>query len=77
LVGFVEQSWDYVITVCDTANERCPVFPGRTTRIHWSFSDPSQATGTDQERLQTFRRVRDQIHARLLQWLENLEEPAL
>jgi arsenate reductase len=77
LVSFVEQPWDYVITVCDSANERCPVFPGRTTRIHWSFDDPSQVTGTDQERLQAFRRVRDQIHARLHQWLENLEEPAL
>ena len=77
LVGFVEQSWDYVITVCDSANDRCPVFPGRTTRIHWSFDDPSQATGTDEDRLETFRRVRDQIHARLRQWLENLEEPAL
>jgi len=77
LVGFVEQPWDYVITVCDSANERCPVFPGRTTRIHWSFDDPSQATGTDEHRLETFRRVRDQIHARLRQWLENLEEPAL
>ena len=77
LDAFPDKSWDYVITVCDNANERCPVFPGRTTRIHWSFSDPSQATGTDQERLQAFRRVRDQIRARLRQWLESLEEPAL
>ena len=75
--GFLNRSWDYVITVCDSANDRCPVFPGRTTRIHWSFPDPSQATGTDQERLQAFRRVCDQIHARLRQWLDNLEEPAL
>ena len=74
---FLDKPWDYVITVCDSANERCPVFPGRTIRIHWSFSDPSQAAGADQERLKTFRLVRDQIHARLRQWLENLEEPAL
>jgi len=73
----VEQPWDYVITVCDSANERCPIFPGRTRRLHWHFDDPSQVTGTDQEHLQAFRRVRDQIHARLRQWLENLEEPAL
>ena len=73
----LDKPWDYVITVCDNANERCPVFPGRTMRIHWDFSDPSRVTGTDQERLNTFRRVRDQIHARLRQWLENLEEPAL
>jgi len=65
----VDQSWDYVITVCDSANERCPIFPGGTTRIHWSFDDPSQATGTDADRLETFRRVRDEILTRLHQWL--------
>ena len=75
--AMLDQPWDYVITVCDSANERCPVFPDRTTRIHWSFSDPSQATGTDHERLQAFCRVRDEIHARLRQWLENPEERAL
>jgi arsenate reductase len=77
LDGLLDKPWDCVITVCDSANERCPVFPDPTKRLHWSFSDPSQATGTDHERLQAFRRVRDQIHARLRQWLENLEEPAL
>jgi arsenate reductase len=41
LDGFVGQPWDYVITVCDQANERCPLFPGRAQRIHWSFEDPS------------------------------------
>jgi arsenate reductase len=61
--------WDYVITVCDSANERCPVFPGHTTRLHWSFDDPSQATGSEDERLGTFRRVRDQIQIRLKDWL--------
>ena len=77
LEAFFDQPWDYVITACDSANERCPLFPGRTIRIHWSFDDPSQATGSDEDRLETFRRVRNQIHARLRQWLENLEEPAL
>ena len=77
LDAFPDKSWDYVITVCDSANERCPLFPGRTIRSRWSFDDPSQATGSDEDRLETFRRVRDQIHARLRQWLENLEEPAL
>ena len=66
---FVDQPWDYVITVCDSANKRCPVFPARTTRIHWSFDDPSRATGTEEERLRTFRRIRDEIKARLLDWL--------
>ncbi len=68
-----EQPWDYVITVCDSASERCPVFPGRTTRIHWTFDDPSQAAGTEAERLATFRRVRDEISARLREWLAHLE----
>jgi len=77
LDGFLDKPWDYVITACDYSNETCPVLRVLPIRIHWSFSDPSQAAGTDQERLQTFRRVRDQIHARLRQWLENLEEPAL
>ena len=66
---FLGQPWDYVITVCDSANERCPAFPAHTRRIHWSFDDPSRATGTEEERLGIFRRVRDEIKARLLDWL--------
>jgi arsenate reductase (thioredoxin) len=66
---FLGESWDYVITVCDSANERCPLFPGRTTRIHWSFDDPSTAEGSEEERLAAFRRVRDAIRTRLTQWL--------
>jgi arsenate reductase len=69
LDAFVQAPWDYVITVCDVANERCPVFPGRTIRLHWSFDDPSQATGSDAERLQTFRRVRDEIARAISGWL--------
>jgi arsenate reductase len=61
--------WDYVMTVCDSANERCPVFPARTTRLHWSFEDPSQASGSASQRLDVFRRVRDQIRGRLREWL--------
>jgi arsenate reductase len=66
---FLGVPWDYVITVCDSARERCPVFPGRAQRIHWSFDDPSAATGTDEECLATFRRVRDEIGSRLQQWV--------
>jgi len=58
-----------VITVCDAANEACPVFPKRTSRLHWSFQDPSQATGTEAERLEVFRRVRNPIRARLADWI--------
>jgi arsenate reductase len=66
---FLQEPWDYVITVCDSANEGCPLFPGRTTRLHWSFDDPSQATGSDAERRQTFRRVRDEIARAITGWL--------
>lgn len=65
------QSWDYLITVCDDANERCPWVPGSVTRLHWSFPDPSRATGTEEERLAVFRRVRDQIQERLTAWLRS------
>ena len=67
---FLGERWDYVITVCDSANEACPVFPGAAHRLHWGFDDPSRATGTDDERLATFRRVRDEIAARLSAWLD-------
>lgn len=69
----IDQPWNYVITVCDSANERCPIFPGKTTRLHWSFDDPSQATGTDADRLEKFRRIRDEIHAKLRDWLADQE----
>jgi len=65
-------SWDYLITVCDDANERCPWVPGSVKRLHWSFRDPSRATGTEEERLAVFRRVRDQIQERLTDWLRAL-----
>lgn len=66
---FLGQPWDYVVTVCDRAGERCPVFPGPARRIHWSFEDPAAATGGEEERLRVFRRVRDQIAERLRSWL--------
>ena len=66
---FLGEPWDYVITVCDRANARCPLFPGRTTRLHWSFDDPSAAQGSEAERLAVFRRIRDEIRAKLVEWL--------
>ena len=66
---FLGQPWDYVITVCDSVNERCPAFAAETRRIHWSFEDPSRATGTEEERQGIFRRVRDEILDRLRGWL--------
>lgn len=66
---FLGQPWDYVVTVCDSASERCPAFPARTTRIQWSIDDPAQATGSDEERLQAFRRARDELSRRIREWL--------
>ncbi len=58
------QEFDYVITVCDNANEHCPVFPGKTERIHRSFEDPPPpATGDEAHRMAIFRRVRDEIRS--------------
>jgi len=66
---FVDAPWDYVITVCDSANERCPLFPRSAQRLHWSFEDPSRATGSEEERLQVFGRIRDEIATRIRAWL--------
>jgi arsenate reductase len=65
LERYLGEPFDYVVTVCDAANEACPVFPGAKSRLHWSFRDPSQATGGDEERLEVFREVRDEILARI------------
>lgn len=58
---FLDQSFDYVLTVCDSAKESCPVFPNQSKRIHMAFEDPATFQGTEQERLAFFRRVRDEI----------------
>jgi len=68
---FINQEFDYVITVCDNANEQCPVFPGNTRRIHWSFDDPAAAKGDEEQRLAVFRRVRDEIRQRLQLFLRS------
>ena|SRR5215213_8294740 len=68
---FEGQDFDYVITVCDNANEQCPVFPSNTERIHWSFDDPAAAAGDQQSRLAVFRRVRDEILNRLRIFIES------
>ena len=68
---FLSEPWDYVLTVCDSASERCPLFPGRAERVHWSFEDPSKARGTEDEQLAVFRRVRDEIASTLGAWLKD------
>lgn len=66
--------FDYVIIVCDSANDSCPrTSPGMLNRLFWPFDDPPKFEGTEAERLEKFRAVRDQIHARLRQWVAELE----
>lgn len=61
LEEFLEQQVETVITVCGNADQACPMFPGQVHRYHWGFDDPAHATGTDEEKLAVFRRVRDEI----------------
>ncbi len=58
---FLKQPVETVITVCGNADQACPMFPGQVNRYHWGFDDPAHATGTDEEKLVVFRRVRDEI----------------
>ena len=62
---YLDERFDKVITVCDDANEACPVFYGARERLHWSFPDPSKATGTDEVQLGVYRQVRDAIRSRI------------
>jgi arsenate reductase (thioredoxin) len=62
---YLGEPFDEVITVCDTAAEVCPVFPGASRRRHWSFEDPSKATGSETEQLAVYRRIRDEIRSRI------------
>jgi len=68
---FVADNFDYVITVCDNANERCPVFPGHAKRIHWSFADPAQVEGDKATKLSAFRTIRDQIKQRIATFIDS------
>lgn len=61
VVSLLGQHVPFVVTVCDNAKERCPIFPGTWEFLHWSFEDPAAATGTHEERLAVFRRVRDEM----------------
>ena len=62
---FAGQQFDYVITVCDNANQQCPMFPGKTERIHWSIEDPAAVEGDESARLTAFRNARDELRERL------------
>ncbi|UCG63311.1 MAG: arsenate reductase ArsC [Candidatus Zixiibacteriota bacterium] len=69
LSEYLDRDFDYVITVCDNAAASCPAFPRNAKRLHWPFDDPAAATGTEDEILAEFRRVRDEINIRIKSWL--------
>ncbi len=71
-IGAVD--FDYLITVCGNADERCPYFPGMGTRLHWPFDDPAAFEGNQDQKLAFFRTVRDQIKAKIQSWLEETEQ---
>lgn len=66
---FGKKHFSYLITVCSKAEEKCPVFPGMGTRLHWPFDDPAAFVGSDKDKLDIFRQVRDQIDAKINEWL--------
>ncbi len=65
--------FDYLITVCSNADERCPFFPGMGTRMHWPFEDPAAFDGPEDEKLNVFRQTRDQIRDKIQSWLDERE----
>jgi arsenate reductase len=69
---FLDENFDYVITLCDELEERCPIFPGKATHIHLGFADPTFFPGTDEERLERHRQTRDEMKRRLVPLLEGL-----
>jgi arsenate reductase len=62
----------YVITVCAQAESRCPIFPGASIRLHWPFEDPAAFQGTEEQKLNKYREIRDQIRVRIESWLREL-----
>lgn len=73
---FLKQPFDYVITVCDNANQECPMFSGPSRRIHWSIKDPASIEGDSKTRLDGFRLARDELQERLSGFISNATEGA-
>jgi arsenate reductase len=68
---FLTQPFDYVITVCDNANQQCPMFAGPSRRIHWSIEDPAADVGDNEIRLEAFRQARNELRERLEKFIED------
>ena len=73
---YLGQHFPVIITVCDNAAKNCPIFPGPALRLHWPFQDPAEATGTPEERIAAFRKVRDEISLRIQSWIAERQSPA-
>ena len=73
LERFLNDHFDYVITVCDAANDACPTFPNAATREHWSIPDPSKATGREDLQLEKYREVRDELEMRIMSLLQRIK----
>ena len=70
---FTGQQFDFVITVCDNANEACPVLPGKAKRLHWSLEDPASVEGSEEGRNSAFRRIRNEIQERIRKFVRQVE----
>ena len=67
--NFLDQEFHYVITVCDAARETCPAFPNSKESLHWSLEDPAEATGSEEEIMKVFRKIREQIKQKLQEFI--------
>lgn len=66
---FAGRQFDYIVTVCDSARDKCPVFPGAAKHMHWGLEDPAAVEGSEDVRLQAFRRIRDELRERVKSFL--------
>jgi arsenate reductase len=73
---FAGQEFATVVSVCDNAAEQCPIFPGAPQRVHWSLPDPAAVSGTEEEKLGAFRRVRDELERRILSFVNSVASGA-
>ncbi len=71
---FGKTHFSYLITVCSKAEDRCPTFPGMGKRLHWPFEDPAAFEGSDEEKTEKFREIRDQIEAKVKDWVASFSE---
>ena len=69
---FLDEPFDYVITVCDAANDACPIFPNVGQREHWSLPDPSKVGGSEERQLEAYREVRDDLEIRIMEFIRQV-----